>query len=66
MFRYLKYNRHAASYTWKYYGHNLDMDKTLQENDVVDESQEFYQLKMDEDDYFPPICLYFNDDLTEA
>ncbi|XP_068699599.1 cytochrome b5 domain-containing protein 1-like [Montipora capricornis] len=64
--RYLKYNAHAASYTWKYNGQNLDMDKTLEENGVSDESEEFYKLGMNDEHFLPAIHLYFNDDLTEA
>ena len=64
--RYLPYNRHASSYTWKYHGKNMDMDKTLEQNGVADESQDFFELSMDEDEHLPPIILYFNDDLTEA
>ena len=63
--RYLPYNSHATSYTWKYFGRNLDMDKTLEENGVEDEAEEMYQLQMDQDEFLPPINLYFNDDLTE-
>ena len=79
--RYLIYNTHAASYTWKYNGefievadclceghttgNNLDMTKTLQQNGITDESEMFYELKMDEDEFLPAIHLYFNDDLTE-
>eukprot|EP00058_Branchiostoma_floridae_P014142 XP_002599630.1 hypothetical protein BRAFLDRAFT_102572 [Branchiostoma floridae] len=36
--RYLKYNAHAGSYTWKYDGKNLDMGMTLEENEIFDES----------------------------
>lgn len=64
--RYLPYNVHAESYTWKYFGKNLDMTKTLEENGVKDESEEFFELKMDEEEFLPPINLYFNDDLTET
>ena len=64
--RYFKYNGHAASYTWKYNGVNLDMSDTLEGNKVLDESEEFYQLGMDEDHFLPAIHLYFNDDLTEG
>ena len=64
--RYLPYNSHAASYTWKYYGGCLDMKKTLDENGVKDESEELFNLRMDEDNYLPPISLYFNNDLTEV
>ena len=63
--RYLPYNSHATSYTWKYFGKNLDMEKTLEENGVEDEAEEMYQLRMDQDEFLPPINLYFNDDLTE-
>lgn len=63
--RYLPYNSHAKSYTWKYYMKNMDMDKTLKENGVEDESEDFFELGMDEDEFLPPISLFFNDDLTE-
>ena len=64
--RYLPYNSHAKSYTWKFFGRNLDMSKSLEENGVGDESEEFYELRLDEDQFEPPVHLYFNDDLTEA
>tara|TARA_B110000285_G_C14542798_1_gene345745 strand:- start:133 stop:327 length:195 start_codon:yes stop_codon:yes gene_type:complete len=38
--RYLDYNAHAASYTWKRLGKVLDMDSTLQENHIPDETAE--------------------------
>lgn len=66
MTRYEPYNSHARSYTWKYFEKNLDMSKTLEENGINDEGEEFYELGMNEDDFLPPINLYFNDDLTEA
>lgn len=64
--RYIKYNAHAASYTWKYDGRNLDMTMTLEENTIPDEDQEFYKLSMNDDTFLQAIHLYFNDDLTEA
>lgn len=63
--RYLPYNTHAASYTWKYEGKNLNMDYTLEENGIRDEDEEFDYLHMDGAFYTPAILLYFNDDLTE-
>ncbi|XP_030402145.1 cytochrome b5 domain-containing protein 1 isoform X1 [Gopherus evgoodei] len=63
--RYLPHNAHAASYTWKYKGVSLDMDKTLEQNKIPDEDVEFYRLNLDADLYTPGILLYFNDDLTE-
>lgn len=64
--RYLMYNGHASSYTWKYDGRNLEMENTLQENGIDDEDEEFYQLGMNDDQYLQAIHLYFNDDLTES
>ena len=64
--RYLTYNAHAASYTWKYNGNNLEMDKSLEENEIPDEDEEFYELSMNDDQYLQAIHLYLNDDLTEA
>jgi len=64
--RYIMHNAHAASYTWKYNGKNLDMDKSLEQNGIPDEDEEFYNLGMNNDQYLQAIHLYFNDDLTEA
>jgi len=64
--RYLRYNAHAASYTWKRLGNPLDMTKTLEENGMPDESEEFTELGIDEDEFIPTIHLSFNDDLTVA
>ncbi|OAF71819.1 Cytochrome b5 domain-containing protein 1 [Intoshia linei] len=63
--RYLVYNSHAKSYTWKYNLVDLDMNKTLEANGVKDEDEIFYKLSIDDDLYIPSIHLYFNDDLTE-
>ena len=58
--RYLLINSHALSYTWKDVdGRLLDMDKTLDENDLLDEVD-----LEDENGYIPTLMLYFNDDLT--
>lgn len=62
--RFLKYNAHALSYTWKRLGRPLDMTKTLEENGVKDESEEFADLNMDGSKYTSAIHIYFNDDLT--
>ncbi|CAH8485630.1 unnamed protein product [Schistosoma turkestanicum] len=58
--RYLKFNSHAASYTWKYDDTVLDMEKTLEENNIKEEIQDI------EDSFMPQIYLYYNADLTEA
>lgn len=64
--RYRKYNQHAASYTWKYDGKVLDMEKTLEQNGIEDDDHDFDRIKMRDDSYLQSIMLYYNDDLTEA
>ena len=64
--RYLELNEHAASYTWKRLGRPLDMDQTMEENDIPDESKDFIDLNLDEDSYIPCVHIYYNDDLTVA
>ncbi|KAL0585876.1 hypothetical protein ABG067_004410 [Albugo candida] len=66
--RYLEYNAHAKSYTWK---HLLDdvfvplkMSETLEQNGVVDETPLLERLGLDERAYKPVLLVYFNDDLT--
>jgi hypothetical protein len=63
--RYLSYNDHAASYTWKRLGRELDMQKTLDENGIIDEADELAELNLNNDeDHTPVIHIYFNDDLV--
>ena len=65
--RYLTINAHAGSYTWKRHDTGtkiLDMLKTLDENGITDESDEFESLGLPADYYVPAVHLYFNDDLT--
>jgi hypothetical protein len=62
--RFKRINSHAESYTWKFQGVVLDMEKTLEENGILDESATFARLNMDYDMYIPAILIYFNDDLT--
>lgn len=63
--RYKEINYHAASYTWKRSGKPLDMQKTLEENGIPDETDDFRDLEIPEDEwYVPAIHLYFNDDLS--
>ncbi|CAL8376329.1 unnamed protein product [Gadus morhua 'NCC'] len=63
--RYVRYNAHAGSYTWKHAGTPLLMDRTLGENGVPDEDPDMDRCRLDRDLFTPAICLYFNDDLTE-
>ncbi|KAJ7552220.1 hypothetical protein O6H91_06G046600 [Diphasiastrum complanatum] len=69
--RYTALNSHAESYTWKASCVTqrkeflqLDMDKTLTENGILDEVEEFVALGLPEDFYVPVIHIYYNDDLT--
>jgi len=64
--RYLDLNVHAASYTWKRIGKVLDMQKTLDDNGIPDETDELLELGIDPEEYVPAVHLYFNDDLTIA
>lgn len=72
--RYLDYNWHASSYTWKvmllqdgeYTFSLLDLDKNLEDNGVVDDSEEFEAYGIPDDYYIPVIHLYYKDDLTVA
>jgi len=62
--RYLEFNKHASSYSWKRLGVELDMTKTLEENGIVDEMQVYADLRVNDDFYIPAVHLYFVDDLT--
>jgi cytochrome b involved in lipid metabolism len=64
--RYMPSNEHSASYTWKRLGRPLDMEVTLEDNDIPDETVEFVDLHIDEDAYIACVHLYYNDDLTVA
>lgn len=62
--RYLHYNCHAASYTWKFEGRVLEMEKTLSENGIPDERDDFIKIGIPDSHYVPSILIYYNDDLT--
>jgi hypothetical protein len=70
--RYLSFNGHARSYTWKRLTEDgekfvvMDMDKTLEENGVKDEDAEFDNLQIESDLFIPCIHILFNDDLSIA
>ncbi|KAI9138809.1 hypothetical protein BKA69DRAFT_1031120 [Paraphysoderma sedebokerense] len=64
--KFLTYNAHAKGYMWKRLGKLLDMDLTLEENEIVNESDEFIKLEMNDEEWLPVIHLYFTDDLTVA
>mmetsp|Transcript_7406 Transcript_7406/g.11876 ORF Transcript_7406/g.11876 Transcript_7406/m.11876 type:complete len:256 (+) Transcript_7406:5023-5790(+) len=68
--RYMDWNAHSGSYTWKVLDEDvfrpLDMNKTLTENGIIDETDLFENLSIPVDTYTPTIHVYFNDDLTEA
>eukprot|EP00054_Salpingoeca_dolichothecata_P004916 m.32452 g.32452 ORF g.32452 m.32452 type:complete len:217 (-) comp14971_c0_seq2:46-696(-) len=66
--RYSTYNTHTSSYTWKHLGKNLEMDKTLEENSIPDESDLLSSLDINEldDECVAEVQVYYNDDLTEG
>jgi hypothetical protein len=57
--RYLAFNGHAKGYMWKRQGILLDMNCTLEENGIPDQSALFERVGMDEDEWLPAIHLYF-------
>ena len=62
--RYLQYNAHSGSYTWKRLGRVIDMNLTLEENGIVNEEDEFDELGLRDQYYIPALHLYFNADLS--
>jgi hypothetical protein len=66
--RYKVINDHASSYTWKSVTNKpLDMDGTLEDNEIFDETAKYEDLDIPETEwYITPILIYFDDDLTEA
>ena len=62
MQRYLECNINASKYIWKRMGEELDMNKTLEENGISDESKDFSQLGLEESFYVPKIHVYYIDD----
>jgi hypothetical protein len=68
--RYMEYNEHAKSYTWKKLEGDkfvkLDMKATLEVNGILDEDNDFESLGIEDGYYYPTIHVYFNDDLTYA
>ena len=62
--RYQEINEHSASYTWKRRGMPLDMERTLEENDIPDETDQFNELNLDDEAYVPAVHLYYKDDQT--
>ena len=72
--RYLELNWHAESDVWKAMQKvgddfelvELDMEKTLEENGIKDETEQMQKLGVDQDFYVPVIHLYYQDDLTTA
>lgn len=70
--RYMEYNKHAKSYTWKKLSDEtetfvkLNMALTLEQNGIPDDDIEFEELQIDDNYYYPTLHVYFNDDLTYA
>jgi len=64
--RYLPFNAHAASYAWKCMGRQLDKDRTLQDNGILDERELYAKANLPDDFFVPLIHVYYTDDLTVA
>ncbi|KAF9824158.1 hypothetical protein SFRURICE_002279 [Spodoptera frugiperda] len=65
MMRYLPHNSHLLSYTWRYMGRGLCLNKNLEENGIPDERDRFSDVALPENIHIPAILIYYNDDLTE-
>ena len=59
-------NKHSTGYIWRFGGKQLNMQKTLDINGIVDRSKEMRDAAMNEDEWIPVIHLQFADDLTIA
>ena len=68
--RYMLFNAHGHSYTWKALLNGqfvtLDMNGNLEQNGLIDETEKYESLGMDEDFFIPTFHIFFNDDLTYA
>ena len=75
--RYAEFNWHAQSYAWRVLKRadgphselkftDVELEKTLEENGLVDDTQTFEELSIPNDAAIPVIHLYFKDDLTVA
>ncbi|KAL7300740.1 hypothetical protein TKK_0006717 [Trichogramma kaykai] len=67
--RFMFYNPHCRSYTWKYEGKALDLDLTLTENGIPDDRDRLLECGLPTDNEsicVPEIFLFYNDDLTEG
>ncbi|KAG6463928.1 hypothetical protein O3G_MSEX014159 [Manduca sexta] len=64
MMRYLPHNSHMMSYTWRYLGKPLRLNKTLAANGIPDERDLFSEVGLPENIHIPAIMLYYDDDLT--
>ncbi|XP_058794550.1 cytochrome b5 domain-containing protein 1 [Phymastichus coffea] len=62
--RAMLFNRHGASYTWKFEGKKLNPELTLTDNGIPDEREVFLKCGLPEI-YTPNLLCYYNDDLTE-
>lgn len=68
--RYMEYNLNSNSYTWKALINGefvlLQLDATLEQNGIPDETEKFLKLGIDEELGMPNIHIYYNDDLNYA
>lgn len=61
--RYTYINPNAGLYTWKYNGIVLDYNKTLHDNNIIDDSNELIELGINDELYLPELHIYWNDDI---
>lgn len=58
--RYCLINSHGKEYEWKRLGNSLDMNLTLEQNNIPDEQHLFNQLQIENDYYYPALHIYYS------
>ncbi|XP_022917689.1 cytochrome b5 domain-containing protein 1 [Onthophagus taurus] len=66
MERYRIFNSEPESYICRALNKNLVMNKTLEENGIIDEREEYYRLGLPQSLYIPVIFMYYSDDFKHV
>ncbi|XP_045469055.1 cytochrome b5 domain-containing protein 1 [Harmonia axyridis] len=61
--RYSIFNKDPDSYAWRYFDQEIDLDKTMDENGIVDDRDKFTEFGMPQNFYIPVVFLFYKDDL---
>ncbi|KAK0165938.1 hypothetical protein PV328_004413 [Microctonus aethiopoides] len=61
--RYLLFNNNAMSYEFKFQGKILNINKTLTENNIIDERERYLNCGLPDDIYIPTIFCHYKENL---